>query len=235
MSWVWVNGNPSTTLTYGDLKGADGAGNGNASWNLKVGSEAEGYVVDSTNNSVTLKPAEGEGNLSIVRINGEVSFAVSKTPSFDSVTIGSSSDTSKVVINDDGMAMGNQKITGLEAGSEASDAVNFGQLEDVKTALQSSDLHLVENPDVEGGKYTVTNNSVTLKVQGKDAAGNNVSNNIVIDNVASAQQVATNTTNIATNASDIENLDSRAEVNEGNITTNRNNITALDTRVTYRL
>ena len=288
LSWVWVNGNPSTTLTYGDLKGADGAdgtdgidgdkgadggsvfvsktvsgrtttlvftnpdgteetveltdgqmppeivvgrtytveakdarvegiwndskteltldfyipqaadgaGNGNASWNLKVGSEAEGYVVDSTNNSVTLKPAEGEGNLSIVRNNGEVSFAMSKTPSFDSVTIGSSSDTSKVVINDDGVAMSNQKITGLAEGTTTTDAVNFGQLEAVKTALKSGDLHLVANPDVTGGKYTVTNNSVTLKVQGKDAAGNNVTNNIVIDDVASAEQVANNTNNI---------------------------------------
>ena len=193
---IWNDSKTELKLDFYIPKGADGAGTGNASWNLKVGSETEGYVVDSTNNSVTLKPAEGEGNLSIVRNNGEVSFAMSKTPSFDSVTIGSSSDTSKVVINDNGIAMGNKKITGLAEGTTTTDAVNFGQLEAVKTALKSGDLHLVANPDVTGGKYTVTNNSVTLKVQGKDAAGNNVSNNIVIDDVASAEQVAYNTNNI---------------------------------------
>ncbi|MBQ5836762.1 MAG: hypothetical protein IIW38_04120, partial [Alistipes sp.] len=158
--------------------------------------ETEGYEVNETNNVVTFKPADSENNLTVARNEGVVSIAMSKTPSFDSVTIGSSSDTSKVVINDDGIAMGNQKITGLAEGTNATDAVNFGQLEAVKSALQSGDLHLVANSDVTGGKYTVTNNSVTLKVQGKDAAGNNVSNNIVIDDVASAEQVAYNTNNI---------------------------------------
>ena len=202
----WNDSHTELTLDFYIPKGADGAGTGDASWKLKVGSETEGYEVNETNNSVILKSVEGEGNLSIVRNDGEVSFAMSKTPSFDSVTIGSNSDTSKVVINDSGISMSNQKITGLAQGTDEADAVNVGQLNSLKSAMQASDQHLVVNPNVTDGKYTVTNNSVTMKVQGKDANNQNVYTDIVIDNVASAQQVATNTTDIATNRTNINNI-----------------------------
>ena len=51
---IWNNSKTELTLDFYIPQGADGAGNGNASWYLNVGSEAEAYVVDSTNNSVAV-------------------------------------------------------------------------------------------------------------------------------------------------------------------------------------
>ena len=135
---------------------------------------------------------------------GRIVVTTAKDVVFDSVTVGGKA-SGNVVINNSGVAMGNQKITGLAAGEDATDAVNVSQLRDVQSSLAANDQHLVVNPDSQDGKYKVADdNTVTLKVQGKDADGGTVYTNVVIDDVASASSVNERFDEVNTKITNIE-------------------------------
>ena len=179
-----------------------------AGWNLKAGNNDNWYVVKPDSNYVTL--VSGNENLDISRDGGTVTFTVSKNPVFDGVTVGGDNDNSKVVINDSGINMSGQKITGLADGaieSGSKEAINGGQLDAVRTELTDNDKYLVSNPgpNAEDGKYTVDNNSVTLKVKnGKNDNGADTYADVVIYGIASKTELdilAGKVDNAATEAS----------------------------------
>ena len=88
--------------------------------------------------------------------NGDsLEVVMTTTPSFDSVTAKNSitvknastaDGTSDISLNGNGLFMGSKKITGLAAGTENTDAVNFGQLSKV-----SNELTAFENKTIQVG------------------------------------------------------------------------------------
>jgi hypothetical protein len=155
---------------------------------------------------------------------GRIVVTTAKDVVFDSVTVGGN-----VVINNSGIAMGNQKITGLEAGVADTDAVNVSQLRDVVTSsITANEQHLVVNPDSQDGKYKVDGNTVTLKVQGKDANGGTVYTDVVIDDVASAEYLNNKFDAIE---GEINGLDNRITVVENSIVNINQNIANAKTEV----
>lgn len=99
----------------------------------------------STANLGVRKNANGDG----------LEVVMTTTPSFDSVTAKNSitvknastaDGTSDISLNGNGLFMGSKKITGLAAGTENTDAVNFGQLSKV-----SNELTAFENKTIQVG------------------------------------------------------------------------------------
>ena len=111
-------------------------------------------------------------------------LVMSEKPEFTEVTAGTG--TNKVVINDNGVHVGgktyinntglnanNQKITNVAAGTDNSDAVNFGQLKDVvaagKTILKDGKNTTVEGDGTANNPYKVNvNDDLVLGKKGAD-------------------------------------------------------------------
>ena len=111
-------------------------------------------------------------------------LVMSEKPEFTEVTAGTG--TNKVVINDNGVHVGgktyinntglnanNQKITNVAAGTDNSDAVNFGQLKDVvaagKTILKDGKNTTVEGDGTANNPYKVNvNDDLVLGKAGAD-------------------------------------------------------------------
>ena len=86
---------------------------------------------------------------------GGLEVVMTTTPTFDTVTANrnisvtnssTEAGTSDISISGTGLSMGTKKITGLAAGTDTTDAVNFGQLSAV-----SSDLSTFENETIQVG------------------------------------------------------------------------------------
>ncbi|KGI89842.1 ESPR-type extended signal peptide-containing protein [Megasphaera elsdenii] len=86
---------------------------------------------------------------------GGLEVVMTTTPSFDTVTANrnisvtnssTEAGTSDISISGTGLSMGSKKITNLKAGSDTTDAVNYGQLSAV-----SSDLSAFENKTIQVG------------------------------------------------------------------------------------
>ena len=120
----------------------------------KVVAGNDGIKVDITPDSVN-------GTTYTVSLNEDHTFTKLSTGKVkaDEVQIGASGP----LINAAGIKMANQKITGLSAGTEDSEAVNFGQLKKVKTKLDlatgEGNLSLegsTSGKDDEGGRYVLS-------------------------------------------------------------------------------
>lgn len=129
------NDNQKVTQSLGGNFNITGGLTGNA---LKDGAA-------STANLGVRKNAAGDG----------LEVVMTSTPSFDSVTAKNSitvknaataDGTSDISISGNGLFMGTKKITGLAAGTDTMDAVNFGQLSAV-----SSNLSAFENKTIQVG------------------------------------------------------------------------------------
>ena len=90
------------------------------SWKLKV----DNNPAKTINNGDTVALKSGR-NLTISESGGAYTFAVAAKPNFDEVTVGSG--MSKITIGQ-GIAMGNNRITGLADGINDKDAVNLAQV-----------------------------------------------------------------------------------------------------------
>ncbi|WP_035011669.1 Vomp family autotransporter [Bartonella vinsonii] len=158
----------------------EGAG---GSWNLSVNDRDSAAVNgDNTVDFSVTKNGVGEDNLKIkVEREGEnnnkhnVKFTLSDELNLTSVTTGKSSlsdsgleITGGPSVKSDGISAGNKKITGVMAGTENGDAVNFGQLKEIKDQIAGGWKLSVnnENPtDVKAG------NTVDFSVQNNNEAG----------------------------------------------------------------
>ncbi|AHG64326.1 YadA-like family protein [Advenella mimigardefordensis] len=73
-------------------------------------------------------------NINVTRSGNDLTIATTSALTADSLTINNGGP----VLNGNGIAMGNKKITGLADGTEAGDAVNFSQLDGVKTTADNA-------------------------------------------------------------------------------------------------
>ena len=161
-----------------DFEGNDGAAN-NVHRDLGTKLTIKGGLTDVTTgvsgkNLGVKKNAAGDG----------LDLVMSEKPEFTEVTAGTG--TNKVVINDNGVHVGgktyinntglnanNQKITNVAAGTDNSDAVNFGQLKDVvaagKTILKDGKNTTVEGDGTANNPYKVNvNDDLVLGKAGAD-------------------------------------------------------------------
>ena len=161
-----------------DFEGNDGATN-KVHRNLGTKLTIKGGLTDVTTgvsgkNLGVKKNAAGDG----------LDLVMSEKPEFTEVTAGTG--TNKVVINDNGVHVGgktyinntglnanNQKITNVAAGTDNSDAVNFGQLKDVvaagKTILKDGKNTTVEGDGTANNPYKVNvNDDLVLGKAGAD-------------------------------------------------------------------
>ena len=161
-----------------DFEGNDGADN-KVHRNLGTKLTIKGGLTDVTTgvsgkNLGVKKNAAGDG----------LDLVMSEKPEFTEVTAGTG--TNKVVINDNGVHVGgktyinntglnanNQKITNVAAGTDNSDAVNFGQLKDVvaagKTILKDGKNTTVEGDGTANNPYKVNvNDDLVLGKAGAD-------------------------------------------------------------------
>lgn len=175
------------------------------------------YTIDGKKTTVSTD----DTNLTITagtEVNGVTDYNVSLN---ESITLGNTAANqvmingltgtlklgNTVVISTSGINMGGMSITNLLAGVNDTDAVNVSQLNDAVNTLTANDNHLVVNPNAEAGHYAVADDTVTLKVQGKDANGETVYTDVVIDDVASATDLSNLEKRVTTNTTDIDKIE----------------------------
>ncbi|EBL5619705.1 hypothetical protein YY58_23075, partial [Salmonella enterica subsp. enterica serovar Agona] len=160
--------------------------------------QANGDVASAVKSSDTVQFLNGE-NINITRNGNDITVATAKAVAFDKVTVGN------VVVDKT-----TNKITGIEAGTADTDAVNVSQLKAVQNAVTETDNFAVKYDQNADG--SVNKDSVTLA--GTAATATQDANTGVItttagtslNNVASAgdyQDVAN--ANKAVNAGDLNN------------------------------
>ena len=145
------------------------------------------------------------------KLTGLESVTSDEFKSGDNVTINNTglTITGGPSVTTTGIDAGNKKITNVAAGAADSDAVNFKQLSDVKT-------------QVETNKTNITN--LTTRVDGHDTAIQENKTNITnlttrVD--ANADNIAANKTAIEKNTGDIATNKTAIEKNAGDIATNK--------------
>ena len=146
-----------------------------------------GNGISITDKKINVKLKDGEENLKVDETGlylrkdltgmesitgvggGKISFANGGNVTINNITF-----------NNDG------RIQGVEDGKDAKDAVNFGQLQAVKSDMQASDKHLVGNPASADSSYKPdANGDISLRVE--DSKNNGY--NVVIKDVAKASDV----------------------------------------------
>ncbi|WP_375621936.1 Vomp family autotransporter [Bartonella sp. TT119HLJHH] len=127
-------------------------------WNLSVGGENAKAV--GIKDTVDLSAASG--NLTIIKgeEDNNVKFDLAKNIKVERVTAGRSSISDDGIlfangagITVDGINAGNKQITGVAAGEEPDDAVNFAQLQEIKNQIAANSL--VKQDGGEEGRITI--------------------------------------------------------------------------------
>ena len=195
----------------------------------------EGNGISITDKKINVKLKDGEENLkvdetglylrkdltgmeSITGVGGKISFATGGNVTINNITF-----------NNDG------RIQGVEDGKDAKDAVNFGQLQAVKSDMQASDKHLVGNPASADSSYKPdANGDISLRVEDSKHDGYDV----VIKDVASKAELdgvtdrVTNVENKVTQIeTDVTNIKTDITTIKSDVTNIKNDITTINNRV----
>ena len=136
------------------------------------GTGAASVSVDENTGAVSINAIETKAgtNIAVKNVDGKYEVSTTDAVVFTSVTA-NTANIGGIGISNTGITMNNQKITGLKAGTEDSDAVNFGQLKEYATAagsntkvLAGNNISVDYNTSNNGeNKYTVgLKNNVTL-------------------------------------------------------------------------
>ena len=142
------------------------------------GTGAASVSVDENTGAVSINAIETKAgtNIAVKNVDGKYEVSTTDDVVFTSVTANTANintaNIGGIGISNTGITMNNQKITGLEAGTEDSDAVNFGQLKEYATKAGSNtkvsagddNISVNHNTSNNGeNEYTVgLNNNVTL-------------------------------------------------------------------------
>lgn len=189
----------------------------------------EGNGISITDKKINVKLKNGEENLKVDETGlylrkdltgmesitgvggGKISFATGGNVTINNITF-----------NNDG------RIQGVEDGKDAKDAVNFGQLQAVKSDMQASDKHLVANAASADGYYKPdANGDISLRVEDQNKNGYDV----VIKDVASKAELG----DVANRVTNVENKVTQIETDvttiKTDITTIKTDINNINTRV----
>src|SRR5690606_2258322 len=97
-------------------------------WNLQANGDTASKVAPGD----TVQFLDGK-NINVTRNGNDITIATAPNLTADSLTIANGP-----TLNGEGIAMGDKKITGLAAGTAPGDAVNFAQLDGVKTTADNA-------------------------------------------------------------------------------------------------
>ena len=118
-----------------------------------------------------------------------------------------------------GIDAGKKKITNVAAGAADGDAVNFKQLSDVKTQVETNKADIAANKTaIEKNAGDIAANKTAIEKNAGDIAANKTA----IEK--NAGDIATNKTAIEKNAGDIKDLTTRVDANADNIAANTEKI-----------
>ncbi|MDG2938604.1 YadA-like family protein [Bisgaard Taxon 10/6] len=125
----------------------------------------------------------GDSNIITTVSDNAIAFALNSSIAVDNVTVNNTFKAGDVTINNSGIDAGNHTITNVTAGTNATDAVNLGQLNASKSQVKSGDnTEVTSTSDANGTVYTVNANTSTVS-NGSDKvtvtktnAGNHTSN-----------------------------------------------------------
>ena len=112
---------------------------------------------------------------------GGLEVVMTTTPSFDTVTANrnisvtnssTEAGTSDISISGTGLSMGSKKITNLKAGSDTTDAVNYGQLSAVSSDLSAFENQTIQVGGNDGGTISRKLGENPILIQGAGTKGN---------------------------------------------------------------
>ena len=147
--------------------------------------KGEGTKDDSAYSGQNVKTVvDAEGNL-VVKLDKDmvVDSITAGDNKFDTtgITLGNSGSKNQIIINQTTISMGGNQIHNVAAGTELTDAVNKGQLDQAITEAKDSDQHLADKD------YTVdSNGKVNLEVV--DNKGNVIGHPTISDVASKTQQ-----------------------------------------------
>ncbi|MDG2957610.1 YadA-like family protein [Exercitatus varius] len=105
----------------------------------------------------------GDSNIITTVSNNAIAFALNSSIAVDNVTVNNTFKAGDVTINNSGIDAGNHAITNVTAGTNATDAVNLGQLNASKSQVKSGDnTEVTSTSDANGTVYTVNANTSTV-------------------------------------------------------------------------
>ena len=118
-----------------------------------------------------------------------------------------------------GINAGDKKITNVAAGAADGDAVNFKQLNDVKTQVETNKADIAKNKaDIATNKADIATNKADIATNKADIATNKA------DIATNKADIATNKADIATNKADIATNKADIATNKADIATNKADI-----------
>ena len=118
-----------------------------------------------------------------------------------------------------GINAGDKKITNVAAGAADGDAVNFKQLNDVKTQVETNKADIAKNKaDIAKNKADIATNKADIATNKADIATNKA------DIATNKADIATNKADIATNKADIATNKADIATNKADIATNKADI-----------
>ncbi|EEX49902.1 YadA-like family protein [Pasteurella dagmatis] len=162
----------------------------NSGFILKSSANVTGHAV-TNGDSVTINKGK---NIEIEQSGSNITIKTVDSPNFTSVTATDSIGvTSGPTINASGIEMMNKKLTGLEAGSAPNDAVNMGQLNQVKQTAETAK----NTADVAKNTADVAKNTADVAKDTADVAKDTA------DVAKDTADAAKNTADAAKNTADV--------------------------------
>ena len=129
-----------------------------------------------------------------------------------------------------GINAGDKKITNVAAGAADGDAVNFKQLNDVKTQVETNKADIAKNKaDIAKNKADIATNKADIATNKADIATNKA------DIATNKADIATNKADIATNKADIATNKADIATNKADIATNKADIATNKAEISKKM
>ena len=129
-----------------------------------------------------------------------------------------------------GINAGDKKITNVAAGAADGDAVNFKQLNDVKTQVETNKADIAKNKaDIATNKADIATNKADIATNKADIATNKA------DIATNKADIATNKADIATNKADIATNKADIATNKADIATNKADIATNKAEISKKM
>uniref|UniRef100_UPI0035CF38F5 hypothetical protein n=1 Tax=Bartonella sp. AC67GZZY TaxID=3243459 RepID=UPI0035CF38F5 len=190
-------------------------------WKLSVGGKnGKTVIMDSTVDFST-----GSTNLTITKgdKDNNVKFDLSKEIAVNKVTAGSSTlDATGLVIANGpkittgGIDVGSKKITGVATGTESTDAVNFGQLKEIKEQVATSSFvkqdaqtkFITIGKDTDGDKITIANKDNKTRILSGVASGTNDTDAVNVAQLKALKNSITSSWDLSVEGADTTSVNS---------------------------
>ncbi|WP_375609721.1 hypothetical protein, partial [Bartonella sp. AC53GZZY] len=193
----------------------------NDGWKLSVGGKnGKTVIMDST-----VDFSAGSANLQVTKgdKDNNVKFDLAKEIAVNKITAGSSTlDATGLVIANGpkittgGIDVGSKKITGVATGTESTDAVNFGQLKEIKEQVATSSFvkqdaqtkFITIGKDTDGDKITIANKDNKTRILSGVASGTNDTDAVNVAQLKALKNSITSSWDLSVEGADTTSVNS---------------------------